>query len=413
MSEYPEQQIQRKSPIITTFIVVIILLAIGALVLYFIQPAEIATTPTAPTEIETIPTPTGLLLNVIFASSIDSRFVYAIKPNAEYVQDKGIYLYLETRNFVQSADFNIDVSESLEIKDSTGKVVFSRNNFAVNKQKYTEKMAVVKFSNAIPTIGWKTGTYSAFITVNDNLGGKSVTKTLEFSIKEKSKEIVEKTIDLSGIVSANLPDTQLVRKITVTDLAGNVIPELSYSQTMTGDLSTLDLTKIDSSFKIPERFDAGTYIVEVRYTNTQNGKSIAVRETIVVTKELAVEKMVFAKSIDSDYNYVLQPNSVYKKGDTIYIYLRLVDFAQPAVGGKYHVKFSEDVSVLDETGTVVISKINYLNVDEQISEKKDNYDIKNAFTSGTIAAGKYNFRAVVKDLNSGQQTTKEESFWLE
>lgn len=397
--EWPQIE-QRKRHVWWTLLAIGVLILMGVVVFFVARQEKVEA---APGELK---------INIAFASFIDDDFNYALQPSAEYIQDEGIYLYAEAMNFRQGKELNVDLSEDLEIKDSGGNPVFAKKNFGVLKEKYSEEMGVVKFSNVVPTLNWKPGIYYATVVVNDNLAGKSAEKTMEFSIKEKSKEVSEKTADIKSIVS-NIAGARLLKQQTVFDPSGKLIPELSFNQTITQDLTGLNLSNIDASFKIPERFAAGVYTIEIKYTNLDNWQMTIARDTITVVKQLAIDQLVFAGSIDDDYLYEIQPNAVYPVGAEVFVYIRLVDFAQLNINNKFMVNFTEDAAVLDENNNVIISQKDYIKANDLNDDERDSYNIKNSFATAGFKPGKYTYRAAIKDINNGQQTTKEAGFWLE
>ena len=404
-AQYPwdQQPVERKFPVKTTVLIAVLALALVIGVFLIVRPSPV----------REIVIEKELVAAAVMASFVDNNFNYGPQANNEYLEDNGIYIYIEVINFNQTTDFKVDLTEDLEIKDSDGNTVFERKAFGVNRNQYSTRIDSVRFKNVVPTLNWKTGKYTARIVINDNIAKKTTTNVLQFTIREKSAEVLEKTIDLSSIVSTDITATKLTKQQTVTDPSGKIIPELSFTVEIQGDLSTVDLTNILASVQIPSRFDAGTYTVEVKYTNMQNGKSVSVKDTITVVKQLSIDQFVFAKSIDENYVYQIQPNNVYKLGDTVYIYMRLVDFAQPLVNGKYDTKLTEDVSILDESGKILSSKNNFVTINNTDTIKRDSYSIKNAFTTIALKPGSYVYRVIIKDLNSGQTTTREERFSVE
>ena len=404
--QYPwdQQPVEpRRFPVKTAVISVILALALITAVFLVVKPRVAPVTE--------IVVPKGLAAAAVMSSFVDANFNYAPQANSEYLQGNGVYIYLELINFNQTDDFKVDVTEDIEIKDSSGKTVFERKAFGKNQNQYQNKIDLVRFGNVIPTTGWDTGRYTARIVINDNIAKRSTTNILQFSIKEKSTEVIQRTIDLSSIVSGNT--TKLTKQQTVTGPDGKVIDELSFTQEITGDLSTVDLSNILAFVKIPERFDAGTYSVEVKYTNTQNGKSVSVKDTITVVKKLSIDQFVFAKSISDNYVYVVQPNNVYKQGDDVYVYSRLADFAQVSVGNGFKVNFTEELRLIDSRGTTLLSLPNYLVVNQQNDIKRDGYNIKNGLATDALYPGTYTVIVTIKDLNSGQEAVREEAFQIQ
>ncbi|MFC1728061.1 hypothetical protein ACFLZ7_01185 [Nanoarchaeota archaeon] len=404
--EYPIGAEQKKLPLKMILIVLAAILVI-VLAVFFI------TRPEAPEEVvlEEQIVEEELDINVVFASFVDDNFNYQPQPSAEYLQDRGVYIYIEVNGFKQDRDLSVDLTQDIEIRDSEGEIVFSQKGLGSLKETGIE---IAKFSNAIPTLDWEPGRYFAKIVVTDNLARKSAEKILEFTIVEKSTEVIEKTLDLSGIVSENIAETNLIRQQTVWNPDGSVIPELSFNYSFVGDFAEVDLSQFnDAPFKIPERFDAGIYSIEIKYINLENGKSVSVKDVIEVKKELSVDQLVFASSIDEEYNYVAQPNSIYSVGDAVHVYMRIVDYIHVEGEGRYNVWFVQDAIILDENGNEISSRENLTRIDDVNDEKKDAYNLKNIFETNNLPSGTYTYRVIVRDINGGQETIKEAKFWLE
>ena len=81
------------------------------------------------------------------------------------------------------------------------------------------------------------------------------------------------------------------------------------------------------------------------------------------------------------------------------------------MNGKYNSNFTEDLSILDSTGAVIFSQSKYLVINNANSIKLDSYNVKNIITSGGDA-GKYILKIIITDLNSKQQTIRQEEFTL-
>ena len=388
----------------------LILLIIGILILVVVVVVFIAR-PEKAEEIAILEP--KLTANVVFASTINLDYSYEPQPSAEYIEGDALYVYVAVEG-AKKINSRIDVVEDLEIKDSTGKTVFVKAGFGSIKQAVGNS-PLIEFSNVVPTTDWVEGVYSLRIRITDNVGGESIEKTMQFSIKEKSSEVVEANVNLNEVVSDDLAQTQLIKQQTVWDPQGNVIQELTFNQTVVTDLSGLDLSNIDSQFRIPERFDAGVYTVEVKYINLENGKSVSVKDTVTVVKTLDISEFVFASFIDDNYIYEVQPNAVYSVGDTIYVYLKLVDFAQPETNGKFMINITEKLELLDTEGYGItfMSEPNYLIVNDLNVIKRDSYSIKNGIVSSGLSTGSYNVKITIKDLNSGQEAVREGVFKVE
>ncbi len=408
MAEYPyyPQPEQRRIPAVGILIVVILIAAAGILIFSLLRPAPEVAPVSVIVEKE-------LAAAIIVASSISDALEYLPQPNAAYVQDQPLYLYLEVSNIKQKEDLTIDVTEDIEIKNAEGRTMFAKRNFVTAQEKSSGTIGQLKFRNIIPTTGWTTGNYVASVIINDNIAKQSVSKTVLFSIQQKSPEAFEKITDLTSILSIDVTKTQLIRQQIVRDAQGTIIPDLTYNQTVAGDVAGIDVSKIIASFKMPERFDAGTYSVEIAYLNLENGKSVSVQDTVTVTKQLAIAQFVFAKSIADDYSYVPQPDATFNAGAEVNIYIKLIDFAQPFVNGTYTIKFTEGLQIMDSKGVSLFSQQDHLKVDEKLVSKQDSYDLKNSFITEGLAPGAYTVKIIIKDLNSGQEAIGTEVFKLQ
>lgn len=417
MQQYTEPQTietivqQKKKFPMWILVVAAVLIVAGGIAAYFLtQPKFIESMmPITPVEVMQ---PKGLSATMVFASLIRDDMSYDIQPNAEYAEGSVVMLYVGVSNFVMTENLTVDVSEDVEIRDSKNQVVFSKTDFAKYSKTEKEPINYIKFGNSLPSIDLAPGRYVVSIRIKDNIAGTSIAKSEEFTIVEKSKEIVERIVDLSEIVSANIAQTKLVRQQTVWGPDGNTIDELTFNETINDDLSKIDLSNVDASIKIPDKYDAGIYTVEIKYINTENGKFVSVTDKVEVIKKLEISVLAFADSIDDNFVYVLNPTGTYKIGQNVYVYMQLVDFAQPLVNGKYNVKFTQDIFVYDPNDNLVISKERYIEVNDLNDAKKNNYNIKNAFTTDWLSPGKYTYKAVITDLNNGQKAEKQASFTI-
>ncbi len=408
---YPYEEIQteqRRFPIGWIALLIIVILLASVVVTYIVskpiqKQAVTQTTVTVPGK--------ELSLNLALASFIDDSYKYVLQPNSAYEQGNPVYIYVEVKDFTQS-NLKIDVNEDVDIKDSSGKTVFAQKNFGSLKQVFTQTLPLVKFRNIFPTITWTPGKYTATVKINDNLSKKSTSKTIEFTLEKRSAESINEVVDLSSLAE-NAQPIKLAEFITTTGPDGNIIPELTYNITYSQLVSKDELSKITADFEIPSRFDAGTYSVEFRFENPDTGKSQTLTKQIVVTKTLEIKDFVFASIIDDKFNYQVQSDATYKQGDTVNIYLNLIDFAQPLSNGKYNVKFTEDMNISDSTGEVILSNTNYVAINDFNDIKRDSYSIKNSILSEAFAPGKYIVKIIIKDLNSAQEAVREGQFQLQ
>ncbi|MBN2421243.1 hypothetical protein JXB27_03110 [Candidatus Woesearchaeota archaeon] len=381
------------------FIFLIIGLFITAGILYFVN---------GPQEITASPSDSKLTALVVMASAIEDNFMYSAQPNNAYIEESTIYIYVEVKGVQQNKDGSVDVGEDIEITDSSGNEVFSRNDFVEDKNTYQVERTSMRFSNIIPSTGWNNGKYYAKIVINDRKAGKSLTKSISFTITEGSAEAINTLADLSSIIP-DAKTARLVRQQTVWDPEGRIIDVLTFNQTIETDLSTLDLSRIIVDFKMPGRFAPGIYAVEIKYINLENGQSKSIKQNIEVTKGFEVSEMIFANSIDESYNFDVKPNSNYFQGEVVYVYMRIVDFEQPEINGQFSSKLVEDLYILNEAGDIVASQKRYLVVNELNAVKQDYYRTKSVFKADLLP-GKYSVRAVFKDENSGKEAVREESF---
>lgn len=398
-SVHAEMQAEKKKISFKYFFIYLIVgLFITAGILYFVNgPKEVSTAPS-----------TKMTALVVMASAINDDFAYSAQPNNEYTEESTIYIYVEAKGVQQDKDGSVDVSEDVEIKDESGNVIFSKNSFASDSGTYDFERTSMRFNNAIPSTGWSKGKHYAKIVIHDNKSGKSLTKSIAFTINEGSSEEINALADLSTIIS-NTATARLVREQIVWDPSGKIIDELSFSQPIATDLSTLDLKRIMVDFKMPERFPSGTYAVEIKYTNLDNGQSKSIKQNVVVSKGFEISEFVFASSIDDNYDYVVQPNNQYAQGQMIYIYSEVVDFEQPEIGGQFSAKLVQDVYILDANENIVASQPRYLVVDELNGVKQDYYRTKTIFKAD-LEPGNYILKTVFKDGNSGKEAIREESF---
>ncbi len=394
----------KKSPIKLVISIIIVLLVGIGLYVYFTPTEKLPEFIAKPIAKE-IPA-----VNVILAASIDNDFNYAAQPNKEYLEGSPLFAYVEIRDFAQNANFAVDISEDIEIKDSQNNIMFAQSKFAELKESYGKKMAVLLLDNGIKTTGWKPGNYVLNLRINDNLAKKSTMKSADFVIKKVPSNQFISTIDLSGIITGSDSSSDLTRTQVVRDSNGKAIQELNITQPVTGDLLNLNLKFVDASFQMPERFEAGTYSVRISYTNIKTGKSAFVEGNAVLDKKFAVSDFVFASRINDDYSFDVQPNKEYKKGDNVYIYSKLVNFMQKPVSGGFNVNFTESLEIMDSDGVVFLSEPNYLNINSRNTLKLDAYDINTAFSALDLLADNYTVRVTITDLNSGQKAVREGDF---
>ncbi len=392
------------------FIVVILIVVLSSTTFYFLTKQKKVEIVEKETEIPL--TPSDLRANIFFASTIRKDTTYDVQPNAEYLEGDIVFLHVDVFNFKQTKEFKVDVSEDIEITDAENKIVFSKLDFVRYNSTENETITYIRLSNALPTLDLKPGSYFVNLKVKDNIAGNSVVKSGKFKIIERSKETIEQIADISGIVSSDLSQTKLIREQIVWGPNGNIISELTVNETIFSDLSKIDLKNIDASIKIPERYDEGNYTVEIKYINLANGMFVSYKNTVEVIKKLEISDLIFAKSIDE--NYVYEPNfdASYQLGSKIFVYIKIVDFAQPFVNNKYNVKFSEDIYIYDSNYNLIALQKDYLKVDDMNDEKKDSYNIKNMLDPFDFTPGKYIYKVVVNDLNNGQKAEKEAVFYI-
>ncbi len=407
MDEYnpynPMETQERKSPLKWILIVAIIIIVVIFAILLLKPSSKPATTQA------NIPAPVSQFsFNFVFVSSIDSNFTYTLQPNTNYNLNQPIILYLEATNFMETNNF-VNVTEDIDIRDSQGKIVLTRAAFGSFANSVSLETSVIKFTNIVPTGTLVPGTYSLRIRFDDNIAKISSEKTATFTIIPVP--VVYETTNISRILSSDVSQTNIIREQTVLDQQGKIIPELTYNQTLVVDFSTLNTSVINVPVKIPEQYPSGNYTVKIIYLNLANGKSISQTETVVANDQFSIESFVFANSIGSSFNYVVQPNSIYPSGSAVYVYLKVIGFDQVPVYNGYATNLTEDVVLIGGSGNIISSKPDYLIINDATPAKRDAYQLKTVFNAG-LNTGMYTLKVTVTDLNSGLKTTRAENFWI-
>ncbi len=307
--QYPEPEQHRWR----LWLIIGVVLAAAVIVYFITKPAKIEEIIKEPISV-VVPKTTPLTANVVFASAIDDDYNYELQPNAEYESGSPVYVYVEVSDF-KTANSAVDITEDFEIKDLEGKTMFGKQNFASLTEIVSGTTETLMFRNIIPTKDWPAGRYTTTIRINDNLAKKSITKVLEFGIREKSEQ-----------------------------------------------------------------------------------------------KGFAVQSLIFANKADEWYR--TQPNAVYFRDDTVYVYITLVNFTQPLKEGKYGLNIVQDAALYDENRNPLIVKPDHVTVDEMNEEKQENYNIINSFEISEFPKGKYIYRITAVDSNSNQTINREAMFTI-
>lgn len=149
--------------------------------------------------------------------------------------------------------------------------------------------------------------------------------------------------------------------------------------------------------KIPGNYPAGEYVIELMLNDEIDGKRYVKRSTFKLSKKLFIRNMLFASTVDENYNYVSKPSPVYSYGNTVWVYFELVGFSKD----QNRVHFTEDLEVRGPDGAVIsfLTVSSLIELEEFVAPDKNFYRLKNQFPVGDwLSAGKYAVKVTVHDL---------------
>ena len=153
---------------------------------------------------------------------------------------------------------------------------------------------------------------------------------------------------------------------------------------------------------------AAVFIGYVMYQSDQIDSETLAPQAEAVFPDLELKELKVCESISADYTCA-QSDSVYKKGEIVFIYGEIHNLVSRA----NKVGFRQAIEVFNPDGESILTEL-ILDIDREVSEE-DVYQIpfKNEFiTEESDVAGDYIAIIAVVDKNSGQITAGEVSFRL-
>ncbi len=120
--------------------------------------------------------------------------------------------------------------------------------------------------------------------------------------------------------------------------------------------------------------------------------------------------IIFASVVDDNFNYVIQPNATYKKGDPVLIHVTTSDFSQ---GNDFSVDLTEDLEVKYQDGTTVFAQRGFSSIKETYSEEQSVLYFVNTLPTFDWNAGNYSVSIILHDNVAKKQTTKTAKFIVE
>ena len=215
------------------------------------------------------------------------------------------------------------------------------------------------------------------------------------------------TTDVSEVDNAN--ETAYIETIDVFGPDGKLISELSTTDIVSG------LEEKSILVKIPSEYPEGRYRVVYTVEGILTGEKSSKEEIINVERKFILKEYIFAESITDDFGYEPRDNAYYYPGETLNIYLEIVDFEQEETEDGYHLSFTEDIETYNFDGQRIeeLSMKDYLVVDEKRSDRFGAYRIQNPMDLGSdMQSGEYTIKLTFNDQISGESFTKEIPFWI-
>ena len=127
-------------------------------------------------------------------------------------------------------------------------------------------------------------------------------------------------------------------------------------------------------------------------------------------KEISIEEIKFCSYIDEKYNCIKQPNATYKAGDTVWVYIRLVNFTQIQTKDGWLIEVSGHITTRDLNGNIIpsLTKESVIDIVE-FSEKRQNYLLSKIRldTSPLLIPGVYTV-----EINLTDRVSDESNVWL-
>ncbi len=214
---------------------------------------------------------------------------------------------------------------------------------------------------------------------------------------------------LRGAVSYSAPNlsrSMVVEELKLTGPEGMV---------MEGERLKISGAKFSANFKqyfqnnidLPVDIKPGKYILTVKFTDKSNSNKVEQKINFIISDKMAITKMIFASSIDSAFNYVVQPNAAYLEGTNAYLYIKVNGFTQKKTENGYSIDLVQDLYVYGSDG----NKIDFLSVPAITEVKEVNHGLRSKVEFAdqiplNLMPGLYKAVVVVHDKNSGMIANK-------
>src|SRR3989344_2393262 len=126
-----------------------------------------------------------------------------------------------------------------------------------------------------------------------------------------------------------------------------------------------------------------------------------------VSKEIPSVTAVLAASIDSDFNYAVQPNKEYYEGNPLFVYVEIRDFVQ---NSDFSVDISEDIEVKDSQNNIMFAKSRFAVLNEKYSRKMAVLILDNGIKTEGWKPGNYVLNIRINDNLAKKSTMKSFDF---
>jgi hypothetical protein len=152
------------------------------------------------------------------------------------------------------------------------------------------------------------------------------------------------------------------------------------------------------------------FILAISLSFAQDDEILKLKEKIIEIQnkgELGFRYFSFCSNIIGFGSYVPLPRPVLDKSGELLVYYEPVNIFTSKKEGLYEIWYTQDMALLSEKGEVLQEWTNAL--DFHYTTKAPVMDLfaQNSITlGGQVAAGKYKFKAVLKDKLSGKSATK-------
>ena len=141
----------------------------------------------------------------------------------------------------------------------------------------------------------------------------------------------------------------------------------------------------------------------------ENKEVLALKNKIIDIQnkgKLGFKNFTLADKIISFGSYVPAKSSTVAKGSKLKVYYEPVNVFTNRVGGQYESWYTQDMIIADEAGKkVIFEKKDALNQHTKSGSPVFDHYVTNSMDLGQLPAGKYTYKAILKDKLSNQTAT--------